>query len=260
MTQKDNILNELQELNSRLVGVPNQNVYTVPVGYFDGLAEQVLNRIKALQASGVGEETGYLSSVLAGISKEMPFKVPQGYFEGLEKNVLKAISNTEQSVADELKEISPFLSGLKKETPFSVPQGYFDTLSTPAVEEKQPAKLVSFTSRNWFKYAAAAVVTGVVFLAAFFVINKQNSDPAKSFVKFEKKLEKEIKKTSDKELTDFIQEVSGNDATKEDVAINKPDDEIKELLKDVSETELKKFLEETSDAETATDEEALLFN
>lgn len=260
MTQKDNILNELQELNSKLAGMPNQNVYTVPVGYFEGLAAQVLNRIKAMQAADVAEELGHLSTVLNKVSKDMPYEVPQGYFEGLAKNVLNAVSSTAQSPADELKEISPFLSGLKKETPFAVPQGYFDSLTekTPADTNKPVAKVVSFTSRKWFRYAVAAVVTGVILLGSIMI--SRNNNPERSLAKFEKKLNNEIKKTSDKELTDFIQQFSGNETNKEDVAYNVPDTEIKELLKDVSETELKQFLDETSDAEAAnTDAEETIF-
>ena len=56
MIQKENILQELNELKSSLATVTPQNVYTVPVGYFDGLVAQVLSRIKAVEAKNAVEE------------------------------------------------------------------------------------------------------------------------------------------------------------------------------------------------------------
>ena len=68
MTQKDHILQELKELNSSLVNLSQQNVYSVPVGYFDGLAAQVMKRIKALEAINAKEELNHLSPLLNSIS------------------------------------------------------------------------------------------------------------------------------------------------------------------------------------------------
>ncbi|MEI9913058.1 MAG: hypothetical protein WDO71_27555 [Bacteroidota bacterium] len=39
-------------------------------GYFEGLADQVLNRIKALETEDAAEELGYLSPLLNSISKK----------------------------------------------------------------------------------------------------------------------------------------------------------------------------------------------
>ena len=55
MTKRDNILAELRELNSSLVNAGSQNVYQVPAGYFDSLAEQVMNRIKTLNEESAAE-------------------------------------------------------------------------------------------------------------------------------------------------------------------------------------------------------------
>jgi hypothetical protein len=55
MTQRDNILQELNELQSTLVNAGVENVYQAPRGYFDGLADQVLNRIRALNTEDASE-------------------------------------------------------------------------------------------------------------------------------------------------------------------------------------------------------------
>ena len=64
MTQKDNILQELKELKSFLVNLSLQNVYSVPAGYFDGLAVQVMKRIKTLEAIDAKEDLNHLSPLL----------------------------------------------------------------------------------------------------------------------------------------------------------------------------------------------------
>ena len=58
MIQKGDILQELVELKSSLANVTPQNTYSVPAGYFDGLAGQALNRIKAIEAVTAVEELG----------------------------------------------------------------------------------------------------------------------------------------------------------------------------------------------------------
>ena len=257
MTQKNNILQELNELGSSLPKETPLNIYTVPDGYFDGLAQQVMNRIKPLEAENTEEELKLLSPMLASISKEMPYSVPVGYFDNLEEKLMQSVreGNDYQTAKEEINTLSPLLGGLNKQMPYSLPQNYFETLAGDIgskLNNKTETKVVSISSRKWLRYAAAAVVTGVIALAGFLYLNtKFNSDPTRSFAKFEKKLNKEIKKTSDKELNEFIQS-TGLDGT-EKVQIN-PKEEVKDMLKDIPETELKKFLEEIADPEADDDE------
>ena len=133
MTQRETILQELNELQSGLAKIPATNVYSVPQGYFDKLLPQVMARIKAMETTDAAEELAHLS---------------------------------------------PMLSTLKKDMPFSVPQGYFENLSIPSRIEAPAAKVVSFTQRKWYRYAAAAVVTGLVVLAGFLFIAKNSSNKA----------------------------------------------------------------------------------
>jgi hypothetical protein len=48
------------------------------MGYFEGLAEQVLLRIRQEEAA---EELSNLSPLLSKLSRQHPFQVPEGYFE-----------------------------------------------------------------------------------------------------------------------------------------------------------------------------------
>jgi hypothetical protein len=258
MTQNDNILQELRELKSTLVDIVSQNVYLVPGGYFDNLIETVLTRIKAIEAENSSEELAYLSPLLSKISKNMPYSIPAGYFEGLEEKLMQSVRQRSdyQTVKEELETLSPLLSGLNKQMPYSIPQGYFQNLNRISAITDNKTKIVSINTRKWFRYAAAAIIVGVVSLTGFLLINnKINNESAIPFVKFEKKLDKEIKKTSDKELTEFVQQFTDAGLTGEEKAQINPKEETKDLLKDVPDQELKNFLEETADPDISDSNE-----
>jgi hypothetical protein len=302
MTQGDNILQELNELNSKLANHLPQNVYTVPVGYFEGLATQVISRVKAMEAITAAEELGCLSPALnkltrqtpysapAGyfeelpthilniikadtgndeisvlspflrsLSKEMPYTVPAGFFEGLDEMTLKNIASSDANAADELASISPFLSGLKKEMPYSVPAGYFENLSATVVaeESKPAAKVISLGSRKWFRYAAAAVVVGVIATIGLVFINRDKVTADKDSYAW---IKENTKKVSTEKLEEFVQlaDVEKSVASTD----SKIKQEVKELMKDVPATEIQSLLNDTeilSDAnEEVSDEEVLM--
>ncbi|MBL7744919.1 MAG: hypothetical protein JNN00_15710 [Chitinophagaceae bacterium] len=133
MAQRDNILQELRELQSLLANAGVQNIYHVPVRYFEQLAEQVMRRIKALEATNATEELRHLTSVFTGNTKGSVYTLPEGYFEGLAEQVLRRIKALEaKDATEELNHLSPFLSSISKENPYAVPKGYFQKLATEA--------------------------------------------------------------------------------------------------------------------------------
>jgi hypothetical protein len=241
MTQRDNILQELKELESSLANLSSQNIYTVPNGYFEELAAQVLNRVKALEAINASDELSFLAPSLNNISKETPYTIPTGYFEELGRKMMSLVSqDNNQTAKEELEALSPLLSGLKKEPLYSVPAGYFDSLQT-----KQEPKVISITSRKWFRYAVAAVIVGVVATSALFVLNNNKQPSEKQiFAKFTREVKKMNEAEKDK-LIDFID--AGLDG-RETAQINSDKtNEGKDLLKGISEDELKNFSEQNED-------------
>lgn len=286
MTEKDNILQELKELNSRLAGYQSGQTYTVPAGYFDGLIGQVMQRIRALETANASEELELLSPVLSRLSKsmpytvptgyfeqldkrlekvkgsdehtildtvdkQMPYQVPAGYFDGLAERMLQAVRTADHStVQDETAAISPLLGSLKKEMPFHVPAGYFESLASDvaAKESATEAKVIAITSRSWFRYAAAAVVTGVVFLAGFLLLNRQDND-AEAGIKVFSKVLIDIKPLNDTEQDDLVDFLDAGLTGSETAQVNPEtkSKEIQQLLQDVSEEELKDFREQTED-------------
>lgn len=252
MTNRNTILNELQDLGSTIAKISPQNLYEVPDGYFEGLANQILNRIKALEASSANEELEFLSQVLSGIPKENPFTVPDSYFENLSERLMQGIREHAdyQTSDEEISSLSPLLSSISKKSPYNVPAGYFDNLNT-IVENKKEAKVISITSRKWYRVAVAAVIVGVVAIGGLLFINPKQIDPNKNPQAWVKK--NVNKNVSQEQLADFVALTKGNENNK-DLNDNLKTDEIKELMIGVSEKEIQEFLNdavalESNDAE-----------
>lgn len=256
MTPRENIIHELNELKSSLANASHRDVYQAPAGYFEGLADQLLKRVKALEAGSVSEELEHFSPLLNSISKDMPYSVPEDYFSTLEKELHQTIaSGSEQTAQEELEILSPLLSGLKNQSTFTVPGGYFENLQ-PAVHGDRTAseaKLVSITSRKWFRYAAAAVVVGFVATIGFLALNKENTiDPeTKSYAW----VKSNLKKVSTDDINEFVELAKAETA---DVVKPGTKEDISNLLKDVSDNEIQEFLNDTELAETGTEDDLIL--
>src|SRR3954465_14980045 len=93
------ILNELRELSPLLAGMEKTNVFTVPEGYFEGLADHVLGMCKA-----------EMPSIINDFSKQEHGEVPAGYFDNLADNIMAKIKAAQnETAADELRDLSPAL-------------------------------------------------------------------------------------------------------------------------------------------------------
>jgi len=258
MTNRNTILNELHGLGSTLGNISLQNIYQIPDGYFEGLANQILNRIKALEASNAKEELEILSPMLSDISKEMSLAVPAGYFESLSDKMMQAIREHAdyQTSDEEIASLSPLLSKVSKKSPYSVPAGYFESLNT-SIGKKEETKVISITSRKWYRFAVAAAVIGIIAIGGLLFINQKPIDPNKNPQAWvEKNIEKKV---SQRQLDDFVTLAKGDENLKD---LNDNDavksEDIKELMKDVSEKEIQEFLNETVALESNDAADALL--
>jgi hypothetical protein len=229
MTQRDNILQELRELGSLLYELSPSEVYSVPAGFFENLPGEVLQKIRDMQS--IPAEFTF--------SREMPYAVPAGYFENLPGSILDKVT-LDTDARQEIQELSPLLAGISRLMPFSVPSGYFEKEITAP---RKTIKVIAITRRKIFRYAAAAVMTGVFVLAGMIYVTG-NADPQKALARMEKKVTKEINRTSDKELIEFMETTAGTDVAAIDMR-----DDINGMLKDVPSAELQRFLDEIADPE-----------
>ncbi|HUS00745.1 MAG TPA: hypothetical protein VMY77_03415 [Chitinophagaceae bacterium] len=204
------IFEELNAISPLLAGIGKKNVFSVPEGYFDELT------VNTLKSTGTGDFK--------------TIKVPEGYFESLATSVLDKIRSLEIDPAAELRTLSPMLYSIQNENVFSVPRGYFNNLEKDILDKvtaKPQAKVVELKKRNpiW-KYAVAAVITGVIGVSSFLMFNtpqatKSNemSVAIKEAGKFknEKQLNGAIATLSDDEIIKYL-EKTGTDIDNEALA------------------------------------------
>lgn len=214
------------------------NPYQVPQGYFDNFAASVLQRIKAGEAKSAKEELETLSPLLSGLGKKMPFSTPDNFFEELSDNAVSGAKAID-FVNVELENLSPLMSSLKDKQVYETPAGYFDQLPRQILQKvkSQPARVVSMNfTRRVVRYAAAAVVAGLVVAAAWLYIG--NSGTEESIVG--------IEQISDDALESFIETDQGTPGDATMLAVNSeinPED-LKEMLVDISDEELEKYADQ----------------
>jgi hypothetical protein len=236
----EDIIQELSDLGSNLQGNIAENIYSVPPGYLEGFSEQMLAFIKT------NESLIWLSS----LPKEMPFTVPDGYFNELDEEILEIIRRHPdyQNSREELESVSPLLSSISKRPVYSVPKGYFENFK-PGAEKKKETRIVSIASRKWLRYAAAAIIAGVILMAGVIAFNNNNKGSAdKTLAKFEK----EVKKINDVKSTDTLIDFMDAGLNEKELASSQRSiktDDVQRLLKDISIDELKDFNEESKDIE-----------
>ena len=253
MDNQDNIQDELRGLDSGLPLQNNPNPFSVPEGYFDGLAASILARVKG--QDDAASELQVLSPLLAGISRQMPYAVPGGYFEQNLSSLPSLTGNENSAVLDYIG----------KSLPYSVPEGYFDRLPEQILANlvRPKAKLVPFFSRTWARAAAAAAIIGAIFLGGYQLLNQPGSEQSvattyptadtsdKLVARNENvNLTQVIRSASTEEIDAFIQNVPYNPAKlQEEATPSAEGGEVAELLKDVSASEIDAFLDQLPTAD-----------
>ena len=153
------------------------------------------------------------------------------------------------NILKELNELGSTLAGINTQNVYTVPDGYFENFKSETEQKKPGAKVISIASRKWYRYAAAAVVTGVIAVTSLIVYKNNHKDAAgKTIAKFEK----EVKKIEDVKKTDSLIELIDAGLNERALASNHTavkTDDVQKLLQDVSTDELKDFNEQSKDIE-----------
>ena len=186
MKSNDVIQNELKELNSLLADISNRNVFSVPDGYFDVLSRDIL--LAVLQPS---------------IQFEDKSTIPAGYFDGLAGSIMDKIK---AGMADD--EESVLLKDHKNINVYRVPAGYFDTLASAIINKlHQPAKVVVMQKRaSFFRYAAAAVITGFIGLSVISIFDKKGeTDSIRSSTDIAFNFDEALSSVTDADIVNYLQ-------------------------------------------------------
>ncbi len=230
MEQRQQIIDELQEISPFLAETRVSSPYQAPPGYFDSLAVAVLNRVTGEPALPMPQAHAY--------------SVPRDYFEGLPGSILAKIhrlqENSSDAIRTELEEIAPTLSQVSRENVYTVPPGYFERgIAIPPGEQKAKVVRMNFAKR-WTQYVAAAVITGILVTGAFLytdnrspVLNQQSQVDMPS----------ELNKLSETELVKYLENPEQTIATS--MAANETPVDVKKL----SDEELDQYLKENADAD-----------
>jgi hypothetical protein len=252
MAQREYILQELRAINSSLAGIEKHPMYEVPMGYFDNLAGEIMRKVRASDAATANEELFHLSPMLNDLSKRGPYSVPAGYFDSIEKKLAEIIfTSKDQTVEEELETLSPLLLQLRDKPTYSVPEHYFEQLdqATPV----QARKVFSIARSKWVRYAAAAIVVGLVATIGFRFLNKKET--AESTDKSLAWVEKNLKKVSTDDISAFVESVSTEST---DIVKTETKDEVRNLLKDVTDKEIQDFLNDTQVDESESNDDLIL--
>lgn len=224
------------------------NPYTVPAGYFDQLADNILARVKASdEALSAQEELSMLSPLLSKLDKKLPYEVPAEYFSDLTENVV-AGTQAIDFVNEELENLSPLMAGLKGKQVYEVPAGYFEALPGQVVSRvkkvTEPARVVSIGfGRKLMRYAAAAVVAGIVGMTAWWLGGNQSDViPAPGAI-----ASKEVEKIPTEELQSYLEYAPvavPADMLAANTRFEIEEGDIGDLLRNVSDEEIQKYLDQ----------------
>ncbi len=199
-----------------------RSLQRVPEGYFDTLSDSILGKIRAIYPESAGEELRDLSPMLYNLNRENVLTIPDGYFDTLSGAILSKVKTTNSETAEEeLRELSPILYSLKDENVYTVPGGYFESFAGNVTQKlvQAPAKVITMKKRtSWLKYAAAAVVTGIITITSFQLFtstshNNNSSLPGYIQASFQYKTEADVNagiaKLDDADIAKYL-EKNGN--------------------------------------------------
>jgi hypothetical protein len=237
-------MERLKEIEAELSGIApvlgkngiTVQPYSVPSGYFEHFAENLLQTIWRSEAENLLGEAGkgYAELPLTG-----NFTNESDHLRGPDRPDYVVASLHEEDPDSELASLSPSLAGLERKTPYQVPGDYFNEFRANTPSFPQPkAKLIHLHSRKRIlKYAVAAAVTGVIVTAAFFTFHNTNGDPLNPL--------NSLANISNQEMANYLENhdvhwAPGTSAQTISAEFN--DNDISDLLSNVSDSELEQYL------------------
>ncbi|MBS1774329.1 MAG: hypothetical protein JST82_15845 [Bacteroidetes bacterium] len=222
MSNRNDIVNELRELNSPLADMSRAMPYELPTGYFEEVANDVVSIAKVMD----------LQEPVLNVNKGMPYMIPSGYFEALPTTINELVGNGLPQKASNV---------------YEVPAGYFAQLpaaiTAKAKDANKPAKRISLGAPVWkqVRWAAAAVLILSIGIGSYqYTQNK------------EYKLRKELARVSSDSIHEYVQQHIDEYDT-EMIADNMETNDLKTLSKNISEQEIVNYLNATGWEESAID-------
>ena len=185
--------------------------------------------------------------------------MPDGYFTELANNAITGAKAVE-FVNDELENLSPLISSLKEKNVYEIPEGYFENIAGEVINKIKPqqaAKVISINKKtNWLRYAAAAVMIGVIATTVIFLFNnkKQNYTDYNFARLDDKQLTDSLHNMNDEDILNYMQShnISMADAGSSVASLDLNDDDADDILADVSDNELQQYMDEHNSTKELT--------
>lgn len=276
MEKRETILNELREISPVVAAIAPLNVFSVPEGYFETLPEIISGRLEMPEGSALLERIGQqmpqyvpagyfdtlADTILAQVHEQdmnaeaqrsMPQDVPAGYFDNLASGILSRIKSGEQSARDEISQLSPLLAAASRQMPNDVPVGYFEFFADSVNHQrsKKETKVVSiFQRKAWVRYAAAAVVTGVIAIGAL-MMNRNSHGDTESLSAAQVELEQKLSNVNDVAVEKLLateesgaEEINTGDADAVLLAASLSSDKLEDVLKQLPDDAIQKYVDD----------------
>ncbi len=229
-----------QEEPNLLAEIKHINPFELPASYFDEFASDILKRIKAEEASSSREELQHLSPLLSQLDKNIPFKLPENYFKEFPSDIMAGV-NAVEFVHQELESSASITNNPKIKNAYHLPEGYFDNLDqhllTYVKKQKKAAVIPINPNKNISRYAMAALVAGLIFIAALIFFQDNNSTSSADSLA-------DIEQISNDELINYLENIPSIPMEMAGTAsYTMKEEDVKELLADLPDEELQQYLE-----------------
>jgi hypothetical protein len=235
MDYKRDISGELAEISPLVAGLPKHTPFGPPeAGYWETLPGVVMGQIH-----------------LQAVRHRQVYELPEDYFDNFPSKMMGLLQEygppAAPEIQAELEEHAPLLASMGRKTVFELPQGYFEQFRVD-LPAKTRAKVVSFPRRTqqWFAYAAAAVVAGIMVSAAF--IFTDNTELKSSYNAVENiNVSEGISKLSEEEIANYLNAhpSTGEIAISAGNEISEP--EFQNAVENLSEEEIQQYLLENGE-------------
>src|ERR1700733_5547009 len=233
------------------------NPYAVPQGYFEGFAGKLLARIKAGQSGDPREELSVLSPLLDRIDKRSPFLAPDGYFSNLTGTVLSGVQAIE-FVNDELQNLSSLMTGLRDKLVYEVPDGYFDGFAGDVLARvKKPATVISMetygsgTGIRRFSAKKWLKYSAAAVVAGLILTMGWMGFHSPAITANNNDMAANLSKVSDQELLNYLENQNiplAETITNTTATLEFNDADVKNILGNVPDAELNQYLEDNGGA------------
>ncbi|AYD46888.1 hypothetical protein [Arachidicoccus soli] len=221
-------------------------LYKVPEGYFNELAEQVVEK---LRSEAFSNARGYV--------------VPEGYFDSFAENILQKVktASSQNTVEEELETVAPLLNTISKRNVYSIAKDYFEQLPSSLLVEKQfsekeMTKVVPHSAKRntWQKWAAAAVIAGAVLSGGLYLENNRNENLhnpsskqyASAVSQENMNLEENLSNLSEDEIISYLAVPNPDISTKDSASlIGAASEDTQKAISSMTNEELENYLDKT---------------